>query len=99
MKIHIVSDETKIRLTFPTRLLTSRLGIRFLLDQSQKHMGSNECINGNGKMEWDETDTKRPSSQDLRRLRKIIKDLKKKHGEFPLVEVESDDGTSVRILL
>ena len=99
MKIHIVSDETKIRLIFPTRLLTSRLGVRFLLDQSQKYIGSKECINANGKMEWDAADTKLPSSQDLRRLRKIIKKLKKKHGEFPLIEVDSDDGTSVRILL
>lgn len=86
MKIHIVSDETKIHLRFPTWLLTSRLGIHLFLSQSQKYTKS-------------ESEFRLPSSRDLRRLRKVIKDLKKEHGEFPLVEVDSDDGTYVRILL
>lgn len=83
MKIKIKSDETRLNIRFPTCLVLNRLGATVLSKTIKKK--------SEGRV--------RLSQKDITAVLRSLKTFRKKHTEYPLVEIQSNDGTEVLILL
>ena len=107
MRIRIRTSDVKLNFRIPTFMLTSPLGFRFVLRQSAKKrwqpMDISKYTNGEGEhlvvTKAKPGCQKIPSRSDLRKLRGAIKKIKKQYRKFPLVEVETADGDTVKIIL
>ena len=84
MKIQIRSEDTRLTLYLPTNLLFSRGTVWLANHVGRKYAGP-------------ALDTIPP--QALEALFAELRRIKKKHGHWDLVEVESADGKHVRIQL
>lgn len=83
MKIRIKTDDTNLNLVFPTRLLIGKTVIRL--------------ANTIGRRYTDALNDIPPES--LERLCAELRRIKKQHGAWELVDMESADGDIVQIIL
>lgn len=83
MKIRIRSDEKNFTILLPTRLLFSKTVLKFGLRMGRKYSAQVPDI----------------PPQMLEALCDEIKRIKKKHGVWELVDVQSGDGEIVQIIL
>ena len=100
MKIIIKSEEHRIKLAIPHRLLTSRFGLQLLARflskaSSQKELmeGQDDASPAKNKAGW------KPNPEQLEVLRQCLISTKKKYGSMPLLEIDTEEGESVRIIL
>ena len=84
MKIRVKDDDTNINLWLPTNLIFGKLTVKL--------------INGVGRKYAGESLEKIPP-EALEKLFAELRHIKKKHGSWKLVEVESADGGIVRVTL
>ena len=83
MKIQLQGKERSLQLALPTGLIFSRFSLRLLL----KSVEINGCrLNGLS-----------PEAAD--RLAREIKRIRKKHGSWELVEVETANAENIRVSL
>lgn len=84
MRIRICSDETNLNLWLPTGLIFSK---------------SVALLGGTVGKKYAGDAMKNLSAKDLDRLFAEFRRIKKKHGSWELVDIESADGEIVRITL
>lgn len=83
MKIRIRSDEKKFTVLLPTRLLFSKTVLKFGLRMGRKYSDQMPDI----------------PPETVEALCDEIRRIKKKHGAWELVDVQSGDGEMVQIIL
>ncbi len=83
MRIHIKTDGRRINLIFPTAILLNRLTAHMIA----------------GKSKIDVDSTPQLSGEQLNRLFTTIKQFKKSHPNFVLVEVRTHDGEEITVKL
>lgn len=84
MKIHIKSKEQNLRIRIPTGLVFSPLGARFICRYGLQYAGDA---------------MKDISPEALTALFAEFRRIKKKHGSWDLVDIESTDGELVKVTL
>ena len=84
MKIHIKSKEQNLRIRIPTGLVFSPLGARFICRYGLQYAGDA---------------MKDLSPEALSALFAEFRRIKKKHGSWELVNIESSDGDLVKVTL
>ena len=83
MKIHVRSEEHTFTLLLPTRMVFSKSILKFGMRIGRKYSDQVPDI----------------SPQTIDALCDEIKRIKKKHGSWELVNVQSSDGERVQIIL
>ena len=84
MKIHIKSKEQNLRIRIPTGLVFSPLGARFICRYGLQYAGDA---------------MKDVSPEALKALFAEFRRIKRKHGSWELVDIESSDGELVKVVL
>lgn len=74
-----------VDIRLPSTLLYSRIGIKLALRLMKKNSKEADVIN--------------LSPELISRLARALKRIKKNHPNYSLVDIESDDGTIVKIIL
>lgn len=88
MRIQIRSEEAKkINIRLPNSLLTSKFLVRVVSNHTSR---SGDPV---------DKETRTMLMELMPVLKQSIRKMKKKYGEFTLVEVESEDGEHVKITL
>ena len=84
MKIHIKSGSQNLRIRIPTGLVFSPLGARFICRYGLQYAGDA---------------MKDLSPEALSALFAEFRRIKRKHGSWELVDIESSDGELVKVVL
>ena len=84
MKIRVREDDTNINLWLPTNLIFGKLTVKLVNTVGRKYAGES---------------LEKIPPEALEKLFAQLRRIKKKHGSWELVEVESADGSIVRITL
>lgn len=84
MKIRVKSGDANINLVFPTNLIFGRLTVKLIHAFGRKYAG--EAL-------------EKIPPEAMEKLFAELRRIKKKHGSWELVEVESADGSIVRVTL